>query len=251
MAQALSLKCDICGVQLRSVKEAQDHGDATGHAAFSESTEAVRQGVGRGCSTWWVCWRRHGWRVACCMGVCPGYYMSYEYHSSLVHGCPQVKRLVCKECGKVRRQSCRSGGVPPGSGCIVLPASQALQHAVACQSLKRHPLFSPGHGCRPAARTQSGTSTASGRGMQLMTTRQALQGGRAGDWWQHGMGFALDLQLQRPCLPHSPLPAPSPGNSCHCAMHLTLHPTLHLPCTSICATCSALTPNLPCTCPAD
>ena len=41
MAQALSLKCDICGVQLRSVKEAQDHGDATGHAAFSESTEAV------------------------------------------------------------------------------------------------------------------------------------------------------------------------------------------------------------------
>lgn len=42
MAQALSLKCDICGTQLRSVKEAQDHGEATGHAAFSESTESVR-----------------------------------------------------------------------------------------------------------------------------------------------------------------------------------------------------------------
>ena len=49
MAQALSLKCDICGVQLRSVKEAQDHGDATGHAAFSESTEAVKRLVCREC----------------------------------------------------------------------------------------------------------------------------------------------------------------------------------------------------------
>mmetsp|Transcript_9192 Transcript_9192/g.30306 ORF Transcript_9192/g.30306 Transcript_9192/m.30306 type:complete len:441 (-) Transcript_9192:83-1405(-) len=39
--QALSLKCNVCGAQLRSVKEAQDHGEATGHADFSESTEAV------------------------------------------------------------------------------------------------------------------------------------------------------------------------------------------------------------------
>ncbi|KAL4429552.1 hypothetical protein ABPG77_008601 [Micractinium sp. CCAP 211/92] len=49
MSQALSLKCDVCGVQLRSVKEAQDHGDATGHAAFSESTEAVKRLVCREC----------------------------------------------------------------------------------------------------------------------------------------------------------------------------------------------------------
>lgn len=41
MAQALSLKCNICGVQLRSVAEAQSHGEATGHADFAESTEAV------------------------------------------------------------------------------------------------------------------------------------------------------------------------------------------------------------------
>lgn len=41
MSQALSLKCNICGVQLKSVAEAQQHGEATGHADFSESTEAV------------------------------------------------------------------------------------------------------------------------------------------------------------------------------------------------------------------
>ncbi|EFN54376.1 hypothetical protein CHLNCDRAFT_31757 [Chlorella variabilis] len=46
---ALSLKCDICGVALRSVAEAQAHGDATGHAAFSESTEAVKRLVCREC----------------------------------------------------------------------------------------------------------------------------------------------------------------------------------------------------------
>ena len=39
--QALSLKCNVCGVQLRSVAEAQSHGEATGHADFVESTEAV------------------------------------------------------------------------------------------------------------------------------------------------------------------------------------------------------------------
>jgi hypothetical protein len=38
---ALSLKCNTCGVALRSMREAQDHGEATGHADFSESTEAV------------------------------------------------------------------------------------------------------------------------------------------------------------------------------------------------------------------
>ncbi|EEH53598.1 uncharacterized protein MICPUCDRAFT_69863 [Micromonas pusilla CCMP1545] len=38
---ALSLKCNVCGVQLRSVAEAQSHGEATGHADFAESTEAV------------------------------------------------------------------------------------------------------------------------------------------------------------------------------------------------------------------
>ena len=38
---ALSLQCNVCGVRLRSAREAQDHGEATGHADFSESTEAV------------------------------------------------------------------------------------------------------------------------------------------------------------------------------------------------------------------
>lgn len=38
---ALSLRCADCGAQLRSVKEAQDHGEATGHANFEESSEAV------------------------------------------------------------------------------------------------------------------------------------------------------------------------------------------------------------------
>ena len=41
MSQALSLKCNVCGIQLKSVAEAQSHGEVTGHADFSESTEAV------------------------------------------------------------------------------------------------------------------------------------------------------------------------------------------------------------------
>ena len=39
--QALSLVCGQCGVQLKSVKEAQEHGELTGHSQFEESTEAV------------------------------------------------------------------------------------------------------------------------------------------------------------------------------------------------------------------
>ena len=35
------MKCNVCGVQLRSVAEAQSHGEATGHSDFAESTEAV------------------------------------------------------------------------------------------------------------------------------------------------------------------------------------------------------------------
>lgn len=34
MAAALSLKCGQCGVQLRSVAEAQTHGTMTGHSQF-------------------------------------------------------------------------------------------------------------------------------------------------------------------------------------------------------------------------
>mmetsp|Transcript_44596 Transcript_44596/g.113972 ORF Transcript_44596/g.113972 Transcript_44596/m.113972 type:complete len:413 (-) Transcript_44596:13-1251(-) len=41
MSAPLSLKCDQCGTQLRSVAEAQEHGEVTGHSQFSESTEAV------------------------------------------------------------------------------------------------------------------------------------------------------------------------------------------------------------------
>ncbi|GBG67556.1 hypothetical protein CBR_g685 [Chara braunii] len=41
MATAFSLLCGDCGVQLRSMKEAQDHAEAFGHSNFKESTEAV------------------------------------------------------------------------------------------------------------------------------------------------------------------------------------------------------------------
>ncbi|CAN6238199.1 unnamed protein product [Urochloa humidicola] len=37
----LSLRCGDCGAQLRSVEEAQSHAEATNHANFVESTEAV------------------------------------------------------------------------------------------------------------------------------------------------------------------------------------------------------------------
>ncbi|XP_058103257.1 uncharacterized protein LOC131246840 [Magnolia sinica] len=37
----LSLKCEDCGAHLKSVEEAQEHGELTGHSKFSESTEAV------------------------------------------------------------------------------------------------------------------------------------------------------------------------------------------------------------------
>lgn len=40
---ALSLVCGQCGVQLKSVKEAQEHGELTGHSQFEESTEPVSQ----------------------------------------------------------------------------------------------------------------------------------------------------------------------------------------------------------------
>lgn len=38
---AKSLVCKDCNTLLRSIKEAQDHGDATGHANFEETTIAV------------------------------------------------------------------------------------------------------------------------------------------------------------------------------------------------------------------
>eukprot|EP00731_Ephydatia_muelleri_P027411 Em0019g284a len=40
--QALSLKCDECGKQLKSETDAQVHAAKTGHQKFSESTEAVK-----------------------------------------------------------------------------------------------------------------------------------------------------------------------------------------------------------------
>lgn len=38
---ALSLTCKQCNASLKSVKEAQSHGEATGHSQFEESTEPV------------------------------------------------------------------------------------------------------------------------------------------------------------------------------------------------------------------
>ena len=38
---ALSLVCGQCGLQLKSVKEAQEHGELSGHTQFEESTEPV------------------------------------------------------------------------------------------------------------------------------------------------------------------------------------------------------------------
>jgi hypothetical protein len=42
MAAALSMTCGVCKAQLRSVQEAQEHAEITGHTDFAESTEPVR-----------------------------------------------------------------------------------------------------------------------------------------------------------------------------------------------------------------
>ncbi|KAH7316226.1 hypothetical protein KP509_21G083900 [Ceratopteris richardii] len=49
MAAALSMTCAICQAQLRSVQEAQEHAELTGHTDFSESTEPVLNLVCRSC----------------------------------------------------------------------------------------------------------------------------------------------------------------------------------------------------------
>lgn len=41
MSAAKSYVCNECGLQLRSIKEAQDHGEVSGHSDFAESEEAV------------------------------------------------------------------------------------------------------------------------------------------------------------------------------------------------------------------
>lgn len=81
---ALSLVCNDCGALLRSVKEAQDHGEATGHASFSESTEAVGALISR-------------FPLCCCDRAACSRRKSTSWAL-------QVKRYVCKECGK----PCRS-----------------------------------------------------------------------------------------------------------------------------------------------
>lgn len=43
---ALSLVCRQCNTQLRSVKEAQVHGEITGHTQFEESVEPGKIFVG-------------------------------------------------------------------------------------------------------------------------------------------------------------------------------------------------------------
>ncbi|XP_047081549.1 caldesmon isoform X1 [Lolium rigidum] len=45
----LSLRCGDCGVQLRSVEEAQAHAEATSHTNFAESDEAVLNLICAGC----------------------------------------------------------------------------------------------------------------------------------------------------------------------------------------------------------
>lgn len=57
---ALSLRCAECGAALKSVAEAQDHGEATGHSRFEESEEAVTQMVSRERGVWQTLW---DWRV--------------------------------------------------------------------------------------------------------------------------------------------------------------------------------------------
>ncbi len=42
---ALSLTCKQCNASLKSVKEAQEHGEVTGHSQFEESTEPVSQSL--------------------------------------------------------------------------------------------------------------------------------------------------------------------------------------------------------------
>ncbi|MCO5584165.1 hypothetical protein L7F22_038088 [Adiantum nelumboides] len=49
MAAALSMTCGICQSQLRSVEEAQEHAELTGHTDFAESTEPVLNLVCKTC----------------------------------------------------------------------------------------------------------------------------------------------------------------------------------------------------------
>ena len=101
-AMALSLRCVDCGAQLRSVKEAQDHGEATGHSNFEESTEAILTMVRRRETR-----ARERQRQRACRQPSISLSLLSPSHPpsfSLPHPPPLHTPQVCAECGK----PCRS-----------------------------------------------------------------------------------------------------------------------------------------------
>jgi hypothetical protein len=114
MSQALSLKCNQCGAQFKSVAEAQSHGEATGHSDFAESTEA---GVGQRFPAFFVVSQKH-----------PG----DDSHDS--------------QCGP-RNQSDTPRGVPAtlrGGGAE--PAVRGVRQTVPQRDGERHPHQAHGRG---------------------------------------------------------------------------------------------------------
>jgi hypothetical protein len=66
---AKSYVCNDCGISLRSIKEAQDHGETSGHGNFAESEEAVLTLVCEECGCA-ACGGRHATFTTCtCTGL--------------------------------------------------------------------------------------------------------------------------------------------------------------------------------------
>lgn len=103
---AQSLLCKDCGVQLLSVKEAQDHADATGHANFEESTEATLRS-----------------KCADCGKVCRSQteqdlHTKYTGHTQFVEQTTETKGLdteaqMAEARGKAREEDGSGVGEPP------------------------------------------------------------------------------------------------------------------------------------------
>ena len=100
---ALSMTCGVCNAQLRSVQEAREHAEMSGHTDFAESTEPVR------------CWRGFPARFPNLFNLwCRSHVMSCHVMSSHLISSHlmsshvisshrvwfQVLNLVCRICGK-------------------------------------------------------------------------------------------------------------------------------------------------------
>ena len=82
---AQSLVCNDCGLQLKSVKEATDHNEATGHANFAESVEKVR----------YCCFKVSTEGIKCVTAL-----MINTVRACNVLRAAQVLNMLCEDCGK-------------------------------------------------------------------------------------------------------------------------------------------------------